>query len=100
MVSYNGCQGQQLGTDRQARMAGIVDIDVEADLVVDQFELDDPAMGGEVLHITYREYCLLLQYGHDVFEVTVACLADKNDLTGMVLVKGCESLDFEGAFLY
>ena len=76
-------------------MADIIYIDVKPDLVVDQFELDDPAMGGEVLYVTYREHRLFLQYGHGVFEVAVACLADKNDLTGMVLIKGRESFDVE-----
>ncbi len=81
-------------------MVGIVDIDIKPDLVIDQFELDDPVMGGEALYVTYRKYRLCLQSGHDVFEVTVACLADKNNLTGMVLFKGRESFDIERTVLY
>ena len=80
-------------------MAGIINIDVKPDLVVDQFELDDPAIGGEVLYVTYREHCLLLQRRHGAFEVMAACLADKDDLTGMALAKGRESLNVEWSFL-
>src|ERR1700740_2815238 len=71
---------QKFGTDRDASPPGSRGVDIEADLLVLQIEVDDDSPTGNTGGVADRQYASPLQVLHDPGKIVLCLGADKEDV--------------------